>query len=242
MIKRSPSLVDQVQTHLRQRINNAEFDDGRIPSETVLAGELSVSRNTVRDALSRLEMEGLIYRRQGAGTFVNRANLLVKTRLEEIVPYTQLIAEQGYHPSVQVISVETRPVEAALARQLGLTPPDTVLEIQKLFWADDTPVIFTCSAIPSRLIKQPCTAADFVGATYQQLAPLCGETLAYYVSDIVPLLAPPWLAEYLQLSPSQPALLSFSELGYNQSHQPIISATSYYRHDLLRLRLVRRNQ
>jgi GntR family transcriptional regulator len=242
MIKRSPSLVDQVQTHLKQRINNAEFDDGRIPSETVLASELSVSRNTIRDALSRLEMEGIVYRRQGAGTFVNRANLLVKTRLEEIVPYTQLIEEQGYKPSVQVISAETRPADAALARQLGLALPDTVLEVKKLFRADQTPVIFTCSRIPTRLIKQPCTAADFLGATYQKLATLCGESLAYYISDIVPLLAPAWLTEYLQLPQPQTALLSFSELGYNQAHQPLIKATSYYRHDLLRLRLVRRNQ
>ncbi len=67
MLKRSPSLTEQVKTYLKQRINNAEFEAGRMPSEADLANELNVSRNTIRDALSRLEAEGVVVRRQGAG-------------------------------------------------------------------------------------------------------------------------------------------------------------------------------
>ena len=89
MFKRSPSLVQQVKAHLRQRIVEAEFESGRIPPEAILASELGVSRNTIRDALSQLETEGVIFRKQGAGTFVNQAGLLVKTRLEEIIPGIQ---------------------------------------------------------------------------------------------------------------------------------------------------------
>ena len=96
MFKRSPSLTEQVKTHLKQRIVNAEFDGGRIPPEMELARELKVSRNTIRDALSRLETEGVVLRRQGAGTFVNQAGMLVKNRLERIIPYEELIRESGY--------------------------------------------------------------------------------------------------------------------------------------------------
>ena len=71
MIARSPSLTDQVKAHIKERIVRGEFEAGRIPPETELASELGVSRTTVRDALSRLENEGSIYRKQGAGTFVN---------------------------------------------------------------------------------------------------------------------------------------------------------------------------
>ena len=103
MFKRGPSLTEQVKSHLKHRITNAEFETGRIPSEANLASELGVSRNTVRDALSRLEMEGIIFRKQGAGTFVNKTNLLVKTRLEEVIPYDILIREYGHTPSVQLL-------------------------------------------------------------------------------------------------------------------------------------------
>ncbi len=84
MITRNPSLTDQVTGHIRTLISTNGFLDGRIPPETDLASELGVSRTTVRDALSRLEHEGAIYRRQGSGTFVNQHGLRIKSRLENI--------------------------------------------------------------------------------------------------------------------------------------------------------------
>jgi GntR family transcriptional regulator len=241
MIKRNPSLTEQVKTYLKQRINNAEFEDGRIPAEMQLAAELNVSRNTVRDALSRLEMEGIIFRRQGAGTFINEANLLVKTRLEEIVPYTTLIAEHGYRPSVQLFRVDEQQVAPEIARNLEIEPVEPVLLIQKLFLADDQPVIFTDTIIPTGLLTQSYTAADFLAPPYEFLTHLSQQTLAYYLTDIVPLMAPSWLADQLDLPHSQTALLSFEEIGFNQAHEPLLKATSYFRDDLLRLRLIRRH-
>ena len=240
MLKRSPSLVEQVKTHLKQRIINAEFDDGRMPSEADLAGELKVSRNTVRDALSRLEMEGVIFRRQGAGTFINEATSLVKTRLEEIIPYDRLIAEHGYTPSIELISVEEKAGETEIARQLQLPPAQTVVVVQKLFRANQKPVILTHTYIPTHLITQPYTPDDFLAPTYHFLPAFCQQTLTYFLTDIVPLLAPPWLVERLELPQLKTALIAFEELGYNQENQPIIKATSYFRDDLLRLRLMRR--
>lgn len=86
MLKRAPSLTDQVKAHIKQQILSDEFEDGRIPAETDLANQLGVSRTTIRDALSRLEIEGAIFRKQGVGTFVNKAGLRIKMRLEEIGP------------------------------------------------------------------------------------------------------------------------------------------------------------
>jgi DNA-binding FadR family transcriptional regulator len=54
MITRNPSLTEQVMLHIKERIAENGFEDGRIPPETELASDLGVSRTTVRDALSRL--------------------------------------------------------------------------------------------------------------------------------------------------------------------------------------------
>ncbi len=106
MIARNPSLTDQVKAHIKQRIAEEEFEDGRIPPEVELAADLGVSRTTVRDALTRLENERVIYRRQGAGTFVNEQGLQIKSRLEEIWSYEDVLEDHGYTPSVRVASHE----------------------------------------------------------------------------------------------------------------------------------------
>ena len=54
---------------LKRRILQGEYQNGqRLPGENEMAGEFSMSRQTVRQALSMLEQEGLIQRRQGSGT------------------------------------------------------------------------------------------------------------------------------------------------------------------------------
>lgn len=59
---------------LREAILAGEFANGKpFPTETALCTKHDVSRFTVREALRRLEVEGLIERRRGSGTTVQPA-------------------------------------------------------------------------------------------------------------------------------------------------------------------------
>lgn len=63
----------QVYLWLRAYIDENKFSNKRkLPSENALRNRLSVSRETVRVALERLERERLIYRVKGSGTFINK--------------------------------------------------------------------------------------------------------------------------------------------------------------------------
>jgi GntR family transcriptional regulator len=239
MLKRSPSLTEQAKSYIKQRILDNGFEDGRIPAETDLANELGVSRTTIRDALSRLELEGVIYRKQGAGTFVNEAGLQIKSRLEEIWGYEAVLEAHGYTPSTRIISVDQQPASPGVAQDLNLPAETPLLVVQKLFLADDQPVIFTVNHLPLQLINLPYTQADFNLPMYQFLPQFCQQHLTYYLSDIMPLNASAELADILHLQPHK-ALLAFEEIGYNQDNAPILKALSYFRDDLLRLRLIRR--
>ncbi len=67
------SLHVQLHNQLRRMIVSGRWDDGeRLPTETQLSRHLDISRTTVRIALQRLEVEGLIRRNPGRGTFVTR--------------------------------------------------------------------------------------------------------------------------------------------------------------------------
>ena len=65
------SLHVQLHNQLRRLIVSGRWQAGeRIPTEMQLARHLDISRTTVRIATQRLEVEGLIKRRAGRGTFV----------------------------------------------------------------------------------------------------------------------------------------------------------------------------
>ena len=65
-------LYQQLQRALRDAIENRVIGpDDALPPERDLAGELGVSRITVRKAIDGLVEEGLLMRRQGSGTFVS---------------------------------------------------------------------------------------------------------------------------------------------------------------------------
>ena len=243
MLRRAPSLTDQVKTHVKDMIVNGEFPGGRIPPETELAEALGVSRTTVRDALSRLEMEGTISRKQGAGTFVNDPVLQIRSRLEEIWSYEAMLLAHGLTPATRVIGAATLPAAALphddAAADLGISPADDVLTIRKLFLENDVPVILAVNVLPRPALLDAYTPDDLARPIYDFLDDFARQRLAYYVTDIVPVVAHGETATLLQIAPGTP-LVSFDETGYNEANEPIVKAYSYFRDDLLRLRLLRR--
>ncbi|NLM24316.1 MAG: GntR family transcriptional regulator [Firmicutes bacterium] len=71
----------------------------QLPSVRELAGELAINPNTVIRAYSILESEGIIYRRQGSGTFVAKNSVPSGdySRLEEKI---QDLLVEAYHLKV----------------------------------------------------------------------------------------------------------------------------------------------
>lgn len=58
----------EIENALRKEFSDGKFIGGAFPSEHMLMKRFSVARGTVRQALSRLEADGLIKRRRGSGT------------------------------------------------------------------------------------------------------------------------------------------------------------------------------
>jgi GntR family transcriptional regulator len=238
-IGRNPSLTEQVMAHLKDRIRDGAFPEGRIPPETELATDLGVSRTTVRDALSRLEHEGIVVRRQGSGTFVNRPVLQIRSRLEEIWSYERMLEDHGYAPSVRVLKMERVPASDHDAAALEIEPGAALLVIEKIFLEDDRPAVLTHNRIPACLADGPLDPSAGRVPIYEFLEAQCGRRLAYYLSDIVPVALTGRTAQALDAEPGTPALC-FDETGYDTTGSPIVTALSWFRDDLVRFRLMRR--
>jgi DNA-binding FadR family transcriptional regulator len=65
-------LPAQIAEHLMERILDGRLQPGaRLPTEQKLCETFGVSRNVVREAISRLRSDGLVQARQGVGAFVS---------------------------------------------------------------------------------------------------------------------------------------------------------------------------
>lgn len=64
-------LYKKVQDYLINKISSLEFKPGsKIPSERKIAEELNISRMTVKNAISKLVDDRILYRLKGSGTYV----------------------------------------------------------------------------------------------------------------------------------------------------------------------------
>src|SRR5699024_11387578 len=87
-----------------------------------------VSRATARRSLDELMVEGLIFRRQGIGTFVSKSKV-VQNLIGEI-SFNQQIIKQGLTPKSTVIHAELEDlVPAGIANILKLIEPHRTYKI-----------------------------------------------------------------------------------------------------------------
>ncbi len=238
MLTRNPTLTEQARAHIKELILQGAFGDGRIPAEQDLAAELGVSRTTVRDALTRLENEGVVLRRQGSGTYVNEPGLQIKSRLEEIWSYEEVLRSHGFTPSVRILGITSEEAGKDAAAALEIEADAEVTMIRKLFLADEDPVIYTCNRIPGQYLDTDIAETD-TEPLFTILREHTGRQPAYYLTEIAPVAMPDQAAAALDIDPGTPAIC-FDEVLFDTQSEPVAHARSYFRDDLLRFRVIRR--
>ena len=103
-----------------------------VPPERELAARFGVSRETVRQALHELLVEGRIERR-GRGTVVSRPKLVQPLSLRS---YTEGAAERGRVPGRLPVTWEDIPASAEMAEALEISAGDTVMHVERVLLAD----------------------------------------------------------------------------------------------------------
>jgi len=80
-------ISDQIVSQIEAMIVDGRFEAGqKLPAERELAQQFSVSRQSLREAIQKLEAKGLLERRHGGGTFVtDSVNESVTTPLFELL-------------------------------------------------------------------------------------------------------------------------------------------------------------
>ena len=135
---RVKSLSGQAKEAILQYIEEMDLKtDNKLPREEALAEMLGVSRITIRQALNDLAAEGIIFRRQGRGTFVNVDSLNIKVTFSPCMELTQMIKKSGYAPSVRLLNIQKVKREEEICSLLQMQPDEQLVGAEKLFLADD---------------------------------------------------------------------------------------------------------
>ena len=127
----------QVADVLRRQVLHGLVGDGLLPSETSLADEFGVSRNTVREALDLLREEGLVERVPGVGTVVAGSKYL--HGIDHLRGLAETLKGHGQVRNEVRIS-EVLPAPTTVARRLELAPGEQVVYLERRRFVDDVPL------------------------------------------------------------------------------------------------------
>src|SRR6516225_8419778 len=126
-------LYFQAAQHLEQMIESGELPMGtRLDNEADLAGQLGLSKPTMRRAIEYLVGRGLLVRRRGIGTQVVHAKV---TREIELTSLYDDLAKTGRNPSTTVVSFGTEPASGSVAAKLGIVAGAPVYVFERLRYA-----------------------------------------------------------------------------------------------------------
>jgi GntR family transcriptional regulator len=143
----TPPAYVRIAGDLRDKIETGELPP-HVPvlSERELATEFEVSRMTARHALTILENEGYVYRRQHRGTFVSEPRIPLR-----IGSFSDEIVRSGRRPGAELLWAETQVPTARVSQALDLKEGSTVYALQRLRRADNEPIAIETTFIPAEI-------------------------------------------------------------------------------------------
>jgi GntR family transcriptional regulator len=140
----------QIQQQLYERIRLGELKPGdALPSEHEISTRLGVSRMTARLAVKSLCDLGIVYSKQGKGSFVS--GLKLEKNFRQVLSFTEEMALSGRQARSRILGFETIPAEAEVAQALGIKRQESVVRLRRLRIADSVPMGIESSYLPDRL-------------------------------------------------------------------------------------------
>ena len=226
-------LYHQLKERLKHSIDQGEWLPGdQIPSENQLMNEYNVSRNTAKKAIEELVQNGLVYRKQGKGTFVAKPKL--QQSLMGLYSFSKVFKEKGLTPKDILIDIrEVRPTPEII-QELQIRNDDTVIEMKRLRCVEENPYILESSFFPKRVVPD-MSMLNKVGqiSLYDFLEQEFNIIIKRAIEAFEPVLINSDESEYLQTEEGKPALL-LERTAYDTNGVPVEFCRSIVRGDRCR--------
>lgn len=217
----------------------------KLPREEALAEIIGVSRITIRQALNDLAAEGIIFRRQGKGTFVNVDSLNIKVKFNPCMEFTQMIHNSGYTPSVKLLNIQKIARDETICRQLQMDENEQLVVAEKLFLADDLVCAFCRDYFSLSLIGGEDAFrefSDYENSIFDYIYNLSGEKIEWDKVEIDTVLTTEieGLDQYVDMEQlgCRP-FLYLKGINYSSSDHPLIHANEYINTAIIKFNMIR---
>jgi len=225
-------LYEQIKMVFRDQITTGHLKPGmRLPTESDLCEQYSVSRITVVKALTDLARDGLIERIQGKGSIVSPAR--VQGSLNEVRGFAQTVKQNGLTPSSIVLAAEIIAGDADVRRafRLPANGAHKFMKFRRLRFIDGVPAVLLDTTVSEevgrKLLGQPLEDASF----YKLYENLLGRRVERNDAGLHPIVADAETARLLQVKRGSPHF-AFRGLSYLDGDIPIELAIGVYRGDM----------
>lgn len=160
-----PALWSQLEAELRRRLEAGHFDE-RFPTDHELMEIYGVSRHTARHAISKLDADGLVRRRRGVGSAVDRRRF--EQSLGSLYSLFQVVEAAGIEQRSNVLAL-ARTTDREACDQLGLEPAHPLVHLARVRLAGTEPLAVDRLWMPSPF-ADPLLEVDFTRtALYDEL-------------------------------------------------------------------------
>jgi GntR family transcriptional regulator len=236
----SRPLYAQTVDALYALIQEGAFEPGApLPSAELLAEQLGVSRSTLREAISYLEMDGLLVRRQGVGTYVAiTPGAQVRGGLERMRSFRELARMAGRRVDTLERHVQRVAAGERESQALRVEAGAELVRVQAVEAIEDCRMAYLDSFVPLALVDLAVlSAAD--GSLLDYLVNDTEVPLAYTRSQVYAIDADEVLAAYLRVSVGR-SLLHLAETMYTEKGQPVALSLNYFVTDCFNFTINRR--
>jgi DNA-binding GntR family transcriptional regulator len=224
-------ITQRITADLRRQIQEGNLVPGALlPSETEVASEYHVSRQTARSALQALEHEGLVVVRPRRGRIV-RSSQRLRWHLSEFERPDRTISttsdawetdieSQGHDPTRQDLHVERITPPASIAARLNLDPRTDVCVVRRhVRYIDDKPAIISDDYFDEKIVRGT-ELAEPEDTTREDILKEAGYEQVYDIDEIITRMPVPDEVARLGIPAGTP-VAEHIRTGYTAEDQPV---------------------
>lgn len=219
---------------LEEEIVSSRWVPGmRVPSENELCARYGLSRTTIRQALARLEQEGLVSREKGRGTFVSDSRPRSWLIQSSEGFFHDEFLRAGRAVTSRILRLERVELPRWASDALALSPGSEGIVVERVRSVDQLVALYVINCLPA-FAAEAVVGLQPDESLYQRLAEVGAISVVGGNRSLQAVTAGPKLAKLLEVDTGA-ALAYIESVTWDQTDRPVDCYRAWLRTDRMRL-------